>query len=1220
MPEISKNPWLGLKAYSEKETLYGRDEEIRSLSQYVMYDRETVLYGRSAIGKSSIINAGVIPVARRNDVTPVYIRLEHSATSDTFVEQIRKAIVNVGVIIDNVCPVHDPSGELLWELFHGNRFIDSEGRRVKLLIIFDQFEEIFTLQRTERVKRAFFEQLADLLNDVKPGVLETGISVSPQKALSKDKPEPAKEDNNIFDINLDDLEIELPSEDNDYVDDNEYHIVFTLREDFLSDFEYYTAKIPPLKNHRFGLRPINEEQAADIICKPRAGLVSREVAKLIIEKVTDRSDFNLDGVPEIEVNSAMLSLYMSRLYEKKQGDTITAELVEEKGGEIIQDFYTDSTQTIPDEVMERIEDELTNEEGRRENKSYSILCNIVGKEYVDQLIASQLLNRFQYAGDNRVEFMHDILCPIVSRRKNQRAENRRQEEERRKQEQAHRQLVAEKEKLATQARLSQRRNRRIVGVSATIVAVLALVICYFYFTTMYEYKVYYTQFKRIYGWPVGVGGELTDSDRKTASLYYCLSRTGLSEATFTGKITRLAKIIVGKDAGTFTDIEVMSSNPRLPMTPRVSSPEVDDDSSSERQDAAAMAYYEKLKCIKTIHFVGSEDGGTIDKEIVRDEKGKVLFVTSYFHLQAVSNEGMKGKPKEAWLHFLTAQGQAMKVRDNGVDRMKVAWDNEGRLTSMMYYDELLACRSIANGIYGYAMRYCKDETTVRYSVDEYGQPVREGAIYNALATRITNAGQRTSMVYARERSIPDTIGMMTLREVFTTPAPGPQGYTRMVRTAQCDSLYVGLECVALRSYQHDNRGNITLITTTSTGAEASADFFANWSPYQTRFNFDPETGYLIGNERIDKDGKPFATATDSICKREWGYDRGALTMEKRYTAHSCVYSYEKTAANNVVTEIIDDIVNGTYSMMVDTLQDNGIRITAYYGQNKKPAFHSEYDEDIYDTICFHRIRRETVDKGVERTYLYGISETDELKYHCKERTADADGHTLSFRTYDKQGTILKSMMNFLQDGQRIARAAMGIDGTPVRCPNWEVDGASYYKLYQSTDVDGNFTSIRPVNEFNETSAFMLENEYISIGYLNLEGITVSTPGGNIKITGSYGQVIYDKADGISTMSVPYLHILSKEGSRLYEEGLRDGDRIMELGQWQWGASKASLPQEWSKMYTSGETKMTVVRPKDSTYVTITVNITPDGRRDAEEYHLLRLTNDEYTHLNSYLRP
>ena len=54
-----KNPWLGLKTYEEGQILYGRTEEINTLSQNILFNIQTVIYGKSGIGKSSILNAGV---------------------------------------------------------------------------------------------------------------------------------------------------------------------------------------------------------------------------------------------------------------------------------------------------------------------------------------------------------------------------------------------------------------------------------------------------------------------------------------------------------------------------------------------------------------------------------------------------------------------------------------------------------------------------------------------------------------------------------------------------------------------------------------------------------------------------------------------------------------------------------------------------------------------------------------------------------------------------------------------------------------------------------------------------------------------------------------------------------------------------------------------------------------------------------------------------------
>jgi hypothetical protein len=142
-----RNPWLGLESYREGEVLYGRDDDIRDLTQCVLTDTDTLLYGKSGIGKSSILNAGVIPAARRNGFLPVLIRLSHKE-SHSYLEQIRQALTQV-VTLHEVVPCKDAKKESPYEFFHRHTFHNADGERVKLLIIFDQFEEIFTLQSNE---------------------------------------------------------------------------------------------------------------------------------------------------------------------------------------------------------------------------------------------------------------------------------------------------------------------------------------------------------------------------------------------------------------------------------------------------------------------------------------------------------------------------------------------------------------------------------------------------------------------------------------------------------------------------------------------------------------------------------------------------------------------------------------------------------------------------------------------------------------------------------------------------------------------------------------------------------------------------------------------------------------------------------------------------------------------------------------------------------------
>lgn len=425
----NNNPWLGLESYQEGDVLYGRDDDIRDLIQCVLNDIDTLLYGRSGIGKSSILKAGIFPAARRNGYIPVFVRLSHKDDRD-YVIQIKNAILEALEMpvngssethyqIREIVQCKDAQSETLYEFFHRHTFHTPDGKRVKLLIVFDQFEEIFTLQSDETKKRTFFAQMADLLNDIMPNEL---LPQRKHPANSIELINPYS--SNSIDI-FEDFDMDIKNDWTKYITDNDIHFVFTIREDFLSDFEYYTASIPSLKHNRYALRPINEQQAAQIILRPSPELINKSVARLIIEKVTGRTDFDLNNSPGIEVDSAVLSLYMNRLYDSMESDGITADLIEQKGDEILSTFYKDAMADISESSVTYLEDNLINGQGRRDNITVYDAINKGGvtQRELDILCKQRkILRIFNYAGLLRIEYVHDILCPIVI--KNQ--ENRQQ--------------------------------------------------------------------------------------------------------------------------------------------------------------------------------------------------------------------------------------------------------------------------------------------------------------------------------------------------------------------------------------------------------------------------------------------------------------------------------------------------------------------------------------------------------------------------------------------------------------------------------------------------------------------------------------------------------------------------------------------------------------------------------------------------------------------------
>lgn len=1171
MSSNDTNPWLGLKSYREGEVLYGRDEDIRALSQRVLNDTDMLLYGRSGIGKSSILNAGVIPAARRKGITPVYIRLEHNSGENDYTSQIYGALAEENITVRNIVP---PKGghELLWEFFHCNEFYTGAGERARLLIIFDQFEEIFTLQQNPSVRRRFFEEMADVLNNVMPGVLnDTSFTC----VRSEQTVELKEEDGFRFD--LDDMDFDITGSGVQYVYDNEIHIVFTLREDFLSEFEYYTASIPSLKQHRYGLRPINEEQAAEIILRPRPGLVSKEVAKLIIEKVTGRTDFELDGHPVIEVDSAVLSLYLNRLYEAKTESVITARLVEEKGGEIIENFYADCIKDIPDNVIESLEDTLLNEDNRRENKSLKILCRELGEKYINILVKRQLLRKFSYAGDYRVEFIHDILCSVISRRKELRAQ---QEETRRLLAEEDRKLkelaakaAAEKASMEAEALKARKRNRtRLMAVSALVLVMLAATLL-FWDWNIRKFEACYTHFDRQNGWPIGIGPKLPFDQRAKTPLYYRLSKRG-----------RLT--------GHYTDMEIVSSNARMPGNSGALSFYADE-GGSRGGDARAAHFRELLLRVRQIHFVSGEDKNTIDREIALDENGNILYIINYFHIPGSS---------DSWGHFVDATGQPFDIRDNSVNRMRIAQNGEGRIESVLFYDNLGVCRAISDDVCGFAYKYPDSESVARYSLDEFGR-VSESR-YNVRTTEVR--GDTVTVSYGRVSNFLDTVIM----KVY-----GPEWFYK-IRTVK-DKAYLYSprkeEPVAVKQIKRDDRGNIV--------EERVTGNMSRFYPALVKYAYSGTAGYLTRIEKYDKDGNPFSTRNDSIYKKVWEYSpSGDLLREEHYRSadNRRVYYFGKIKDGNKLTTITDDAEKGYYVERVD-LSGADSCITLFYGRNGTLK-NWKAEED--SAMMFHK-RVKSVSDGRETIRYYTFNSRNEIvpcptvkdeygivtSYYCKEQKFDGRNHLEYYKLYDENMKVLKSMMYFYDNGY--ARAVMGVDGTPVRCADWEEEGLLYYKLYFNKDNNGNYAGIKVVDEFNMPGTLFdpVTDNYFRVSYLNLQNrvVTLKNTQQEIEITAPLGQTSFVPDENISDVSMPFLHILDKR-SALYAAGLRDGDRIVELGDWKEGGTESSLESEWKRAATTA-VAIEVLRPTGYVFKRVAIEACR-GKQGYEEFHFIKLSRDE----------
>lgn len=381
-----ENPWIGLGTYNEGQKLYGRNNEISNLSEIILNNLATIVYGKSGIGKSSLLKAGIFPILREHSCTPIYIRLTHNSEI-SYSQQIQNAIIENINTSDLLPPNFPPLG--LWDFFHRHEFFDIKGNKTTPVIILDQFEEIYTLtspKHKSEVQQLFIE-LADVLNGIKPDNVIREETVYNQKE-------------SISSITLKSNGFSLQPISNStlkYNKSNSFRFIITLRDDSLYLLERNSAKIPSLKVNRYNLCALDENNALDVIFKPLPGLFNESEATEILNKLAyyEFDDFKV-------VDPSILSLFLFSYY-KEQG-TVSY-------NDIFERYYIDSIKRINERSISYIEDQLLTERGNRKQIPLKdILAIGICFNEISSLIQSKILKTEIRKGIEYIEFSHDRLC------------------------------------------------------------------------------------------------------------------------------------------------------------------------------------------------------------------------------------------------------------------------------------------------------------------------------------------------------------------------------------------------------------------------------------------------------------------------------------------------------------------------------------------------------------------------------------------------------------------------------------------------------------------------------------------------------------------------------------------------------------------------------------------------------------------------------------------
>jgi WD40 repeat protein len=140
-------PYRGIAPfrYADHEIFFAREEETRLLMSLVAVYRGVFLYGDSGNGKSSLINAGLLPEARRLGYDPVRVRVQPRAGEELVIEQIAISDEGGDVLPCVLAPEADSASRVVLSIEQFQQRVHTASKRHRPLLIFDQFEELVTL-------------------------------------------------------------------------------------------------------------------------------------------------------------------------------------------------------------------------------------------------------------------------------------------------------------------------------------------------------------------------------------------------------------------------------------------------------------------------------------------------------------------------------------------------------------------------------------------------------------------------------------------------------------------------------------------------------------------------------------------------------------------------------------------------------------------------------------------------------------------------------------------------------------------------------------------------------------------------------------------------------------------------------------------------------------------------------------------------------------------
>lgn len=355
-------PYKFLDYYTENDRglFFGREEEIENICSRILSRRSFLLYGRSGVGKSSILRAGLIPWLQDQGHRTCIIRsftdpLQHMTH---VVRRLVQEDGNEGVDLD---------GQPLHELLRHYRSDPSS----RLVVMLDQFEEFFLLLE-EISRQAFINALGTLMED-------------------------------------DSLPLQF---------------VFVMREDMLAEMSQLKPVVPEIFHHEYRLGRLTSGQAAQAITGPAWRVGCRFEDALVDRLLADLSDQEFVDPPHLQIVCDTLydqrntkNLITESAYDQLGG---ASQILADYLVRVLRRFSPADLAAVQQVLLALI----SADERLIVVREAELASRIqIGDRYNDaalgrlleELVEARIVRRRNQEGDGWLELAHECLIPEVSR-------------------------------------------------------------------------------------------------------------------------------------------------------------------------------------------------------------------------------------------------------------------------------------------------------------------------------------------------------------------------------------------------------------------------------------------------------------------------------------------------------------------------------------------------------------------------------------------------------------------------------------------------------------------------------------------------------------------------------------------------------------------------------------------------------------------------------------